>query len=239
MGIGARAWLRLPLGLLLVLIVFFGGGMISHSLGRLIPDDLAMKPWLSTTIFQLTMGLLALVIMLVLGRGRLRGFGFCRGSHFPIFKVLLAVLIVEVIIALAFLPFPTPGEGHFADDFSFWQIVLGVWIVASTMEEVVDRGMFQSFLEPLAGCRLKLPRVALSVPVIAGAVVFSASHLPLLLMGIDPTLGTQILISTFALGLIAGYFREATGSLWLAVIAHSFANIVGMGTEALFQVLGL
>jgi membrane protease YdiL (CAAX protease family) len=63
-------------------------------------------------------------------------------------------------------------------------------------------------------------------------------HVPLLVMGIDPTLGVEILISTFALGLIAGYFRETTGSLLPAVIAHSFANIVGMGIGTLLETLG-
>ncbi|MBD3335835.1 MAG: CPBP family intramembrane metalloprotease [Candidatus Eisenbacteria bacterium] len=234
-----RKWLRLPLGLLLVGIVFAGGGAISQAVSRIISNDLAMKGWLSTTIFQLSMGFIAVVIMLILGRGRLKGFGFSRGTHFPLFKVLLLVLVVEVLVSVVFIPFPTPGESHFATDFSFWQIVVGIWIVASTMEEVVDRGLFQSFLAPLAGCRLSLPRVTLSLPVIAGAIVFSASHIPLLMMGIDPTLGTQILVSTFALGLIAGYFREATGSLLPAIVAHSFANMVGMGTMALFEALGL
>jgi membrane protease YdiL (CAAX protease family) len=197
-----------------------------------------MKEWLSTTLFQLTMGILALIIMLIVGRGRLASFGFCRGSHFPIVRVLLAVLVVEVVLSLASLPFPTPGEGHFADDFAFWQIVVGVWIVASTIEEVVTRGFFQSFLAPLSGYRLRLPRIALSLPVIAGALLFSAMHVPLLVMGIDPTLGVEILISTFALGLIAGYFRETTGSLLPAVIAHSFANMVGMGLGVLLEALG-
>lgn len=238
MGSRARKWLRLPLGLLLALIVFVGGGMITQASTQLIPIDPGMQMWLTTMIFQLSMGLIALIIMLLLGRGRLRAFGFCRGSHLPLVKVLLAVFIVEAFISITFLAFPKPGEGHFAGDYSFWQIVVGIWIVASTIEEIVSRGMFQSFLEPLARHRLPLPRIALSIPVIAGAVIFAAMHVPLLVMGIDRTLGIQILISTFGLGLIAGYFRESTGSLLPAVIAHSFANIAGMGIEKLFEVLG-
>jgi hypothetical protein len=191
------------------------------------------------TLFQLTMGLLALGIMLLLGRGRLQRFGFRRRAPLPLSRVLLTVLVAEVPILVAFLPFVRPGAEHFVADFSFWQIVVGVWIVASTTEEIVVRGLFQSYLEPLSSVRLAAGRLAVSLPVVAGALLFAAMHLPLLALGIDPVLGAEILVMTLALGLIAGHFREVTGSLLPAIVAHSFANITGMGAETLSRALGL
>jgi membrane protease YdiL (CAAX protease family) len=75
------------------------------------------------------------------------------------------------------------------------------------------------------------------VPVVTGALYFSAMHLPLLAMGIDPTVGVQVLLSTFGVGLIAGWFRETSGSLIPAVLAHVLANVFGMGLGSLLEVL--
>ncbi len=226
-------WLRLPLALVLALLVFVPSGIISGALVSVFAGDGDPDPWLSTVLFQLTMGFVALLIMLIIGRGKLTSFGFCRGSRLPLLRIALAVLLAEGVVFLAFLPLGKPGEGHFAEQFTFWQTVVGVWLIASTVEEIVTRGLVQGFLHPLQSVGLRIARIRLSLPVIAGAVLFAAMHLPLLVMGIDLTLGVQILVATFLLGLIAGYFRETTGSLIPAIIAHMLANVFGMGFDQL------
>lgn len=230
-------WLRLPGAVLLAALVFIPAGALSQAIGRTIPEGWAWGEWLSTSIFQLLMAAVAMLIMLIIGRGRLGRFGFRLGSDLPVRAVVIAVFAMEALVTLAFLPFPEKGPGHFAGDFSFLQTVLGVWLIASTCEEIVTRGLVQGFLEPLSGRGVRIARLHLSVPVIAAAVLFSAMHVPLLVMGIDTALGVQILVATFGLGLIAGYYRERTGSLLPAILAHMLANAFGMGFGELVSLL--
>ncbi len=223
-------WLRLPGVLLLAALVFVPSGMLSQMIGLQLPEEMAAKEWVSTLFFQLFMALIAILLMLLLGRGRLGRFGFRRGSFLPIWPVVRAVFLAELVVTLVFLAVPSAeGPGHFAEEYTFLQTVIGVWIVASTCEEIVTRGLIQGYLAPLAVAGLSLGRVKISIPVLTGAIVFSAMHVPLLVMGIETALGVQILISTFLLGCIAGYYRETTGSLIPAVLAHMLANVFGMG----------
>jgi len=239
MSTSARTWWRVPLGFLLGLVVFAIAGPTSRLPDRLLQSGPDVDPWLSTLTFQITMGIVAVLIMLIIGRGNLRRFGFQRGSQWRLVRVALIVLAAELLISLAFLPFPKPGPDHFAADFTWWQTLIGVLIVASTLEEVVARGLVQTIVDPLRNHGLHIGRLNLSVPVLTGAVYFSAMHIPLLVMGIDTVQGIHILCSTFALGLIAGYFRESSGSLIPAVIAHMLANVYGMGLGELFGWLGI
>ena len=142
------------------------------------------------------------------------------------------MLIISTVTFL--LPVGT-GKGHPAQEFSFLQVVIGVWIVASIAEEVFTRGLLQSFLAPLKGSGIRFPKVFLSVPVIFSATFFSLMHVPLLLMGMDSALGVSILISTWLVGLVAGYYREQSGSLLPAVTAHMLANIFGFAYGVLAQ----
>jgi membrane protease YdiL (CAAX protease family) len=229
-------WLRLPGAVLLAALVFIPSGQISMVIGQRLPPALSQE-WLSTSIFQLLMAAMAILFMLILGKGRLGGFGFTRGSSFPALRVARAVFLAEAAVTVAFLPFSQDGPGHFAEGFSFFQIVVGVWIIASTCEEVVTRGLVQTFLDPLRNVGLNLGRARISLPILMGALLFSAMHVPLLIMGIDTVLGVQILISTFLLGLIAGFYREVTGSLLPAILAHILANVFGMGLSWIVEKL--
>lgn len=233
----AKAWLRLPLAVVLGLVVFVAAGTLAQLAGPHLPGSASLREWLSTVVFQLFMGLVATVIMLLTGRGRLGGFGFRRPSHLPLGRILLVVAVAEVVVTLVLLPFQRAGPAHFAAEYSWWQIVIGVLLVASTMEEVLSRGLVQGVAEPLRAVGLRLGETRLSLPVITAAFFFSLMHVPLLLMGIDTVTGVQILLSTLVLGLIAGFYREGTGSLVPAVIAHVWANVCGIGIDGLLGLL--
>jgi membrane protease YdiL (CAAX protease family) len=224
-------WWRVPLALVLGLAVFVLAGSLSHTLGPRILGRWAAHEWISTSLFQVLMLAIALLAMLLIGRGQAARFGLRSPARIDWIRMALAVIVLQVAVTLLFLPFAVSGPGHFAEGFSFLEIVIGVWVIASTCEEVVSRGLVQGYLQPLAGYGIQLRRLRLSVPVLVGAAFFAAMHIPLLVMGIATLLGVQILISAFVLGLIAGHFRERSGSLLPAIAAHSFANIVGMGLE--------
>jgi membrane protease YdiL (CAAX protease family) len=131
--------------------------------------------------------------------------------------------------ALAFVIGLLLPEDSFAilDDLTPLQQVALVWIYASVAEEVLTRGLVQSFLKPVAYRGLTLRRLRLSLPVLVSALFFGAMHLMLLTLGIP--LAGVLLIVTFAcaVGLVAGYYREQTGSLAPAILTHGFANATG------------
>ena len=106
------------------------------------------------------------------------------------------------------------------------QTVLFVWIIASICEEVFYRGLLQGVLDPLRKYGVRVLGVRFTAPVALCAVAFGLGHL--CLRGMVPTpMLIAILISTTALGFIAGYFREKTGSLVPAIAAHMTFNVVG------------
>jgi membrane protease YdiL (CAAX protease family) len=235
----SRLWPRLPLGILLGLAVFAVAGPLSMALGRtLLPPESAHREWLSTSLFQVLMALLAIGLMLILGRGSLAAFGFRRPDRVAWLRLVAVVFIAEVVTSLAFLPAPHEGPGHFAEDFGFLETVIGVLVIASLCEEILARGLVMGILAPLADRGLGGGRLRLSLPVIVAALYFAAMHVPLLVMGIDTWMGIQILVSTFLLGLIAGYFRERSASLLPAYVAHMLANVFGMGIGRLLEWIG-
>jgi len=114
---------------------------------------------------------------------------------------------------------------------SFAQIVLFVWILASIAEELVFRGLIQGMLSPLSRFGLSVGNITLSVPVIIAAVLFGLIHLGLLTMDVDAKYVLTIVTGAVIAGLMAGYFREKTGSIWPAVVVHSIFNITGSAVE--------
>jgi membrane protease YdiL (CAAX protease family) len=233
----ARDWLLLPVAVLAGFAVFGAAGLFAQTLSVTLPEEMPDREWVVTCVFQLLMAALATGIMLAAGRGRLARFGFRRPRRFSALRLAGVVLGTEAVVAAAFVAFPQEGPGHFAADFSLFQIIVGILLIASTCEEVVSRGLVMGLLTPLGDRGVTVAGLRLSLPVITAALYFSTMHVPLLLMGIDPVLGVRILIATFLLGLIAGHYRETTGSLLPAVLAHMLANVFGMGIGELLEIL--
>lgn len=105
-------------------------------------------------------------------------------------------------------------------------IIIAIWIYASICEEIFTRGLLQTWLSPLAKYRIRMLRKwPLSVPVLLSALFFGGMHIVLW-----PKLGPATLVVIFLatiLGLIAGYYREKTGSLLPAILIHAFFDIGG------------
>ena len=119
---------------------------------------------------------------------------------------------------------------------SFLSSIILVWIIASSVEEIFYRGFLQTFLEPLKDIGLKLGKVYLSLPVILTALMFGFMHL--CLKGKLPWQMVRFIIfNATVLGLIAGYYREKTGSLIPAYFVHLTFNVVGMGLPQIMMMV--
>ena len=87
------------------------------------------------------------------------------------------------------------------------------------------RGLLQSWLSALTQSRVRLGRWTLSAPVLTSAGFFAAMHV-VLFSKLGPVALVVILLAGI-LGVIAGHYRETTGSLIPAILVHSFFDIGG------------
>ena len=105
------------------------------------------------------------------------------------------------------------------------QTILFIWIYASTCEEIFVRGLLQGYLAPLERHKITLVGKQISAPVPLCAIFFGAMHVVLW-----PRIGPQAIVPMIlatGLGLVAGYYREKTGSLLPAIFVHALFNVGG------------
>jgi membrane protease YdiL (CAAX protease family) len=170
--------------------------------------------------------LLSLAAMMWLSKGKLSQYGLTVGTFRFSAKYLLWLLPTAVISILEMISShgnPTPTSSL---SFSPLTVVLFIWIYASISEEIFVRGLVQSYLAPFSQYRIKISNTrSISFPIFFGAVFFGLMHVVLW-----PRLGLAALVPiAFAtlLGFIAGYYREATGSVLPAIVVHALFNIGG------------
>ena len=197
----------------------------------------AVFSWLSNGIvIQATMLVASLMLIAGLSRGRLSRYGFRTATPAEIRRTFIwgAVAAVAVQGVLAGLSgvFPRLGDHPAVAGSSFLQIVITVWVIASTCEEVLHRGLIQSFLEPLRGWGVTALGVRLSLPVVTAAVLFGAIHIMLLTTGANGAFVGGVVGAAVVLGLVAGYFREKTGSLLPAILVHVLFNVAGWVSDS-------
>lgn len=192
--------------------------------------------WISFTVFtHLPMLILSLVLIQVFGRGDPASYGLKGVRAGVILRAILVgaiaavvVGILPVVILVAIGGPEIVGEGLGSiRGMSALQMLLWVLILASVAEEFLFRGLMQGFLAPLSSYGIQLPKVRLTVPVILPALAFGLGHLVLLGSTRAP-LVIVIVISTTLLGLVAGRYREKTGSIIPAIVVHMMFNVPGV-----------
>ena len=107
-------------------------------------------------------------------------------------------------------------------------VFLFTFILASVAEEFLFRGFLQNYLKPFSDKGFKLFRRRISLPVLVSAVAFSLAHLILLVSGVEALFMIRMLVFTFALGLIAGYYQEKYDNHAFAIIVHMAGNLMGL-----------
>lgn len=190
------------------------------------PSLLESAPWIRGPANHTGILVASFTVILILSRGKAAAYGLRVPTSFPLGQIALLSCGVSALFNLTLKFLPTEGL-LFLRDYSFVQKIIFVWIYASVAEELLTRGLVQSFLAPLAERRYAFGRLRISLPVIVAALFFGAMHLALLAMGVDAYTVILVVICALALGLVAGHFREKTGSLVPAIVAHSLANVTG------------
>jgi membrane protease YdiL (CAAX protease family) len=101
----------------------------------------------------------------------------------------------------------------------FWMLGLYFVICASIQEEIIFRGLLQSFLEQRWTAANSVLGVALSPAVLFAATLFAIVHLES---------GVAVFVGAMVLGLVAGELRRRGGSLLPAVIVHAVFNAANL-----------
>ena len=221
------------LGLALAAVVFVLAAEVIPSLPP-VSSAVEASEWLTRSdIIQLVFLVGSLAAILALGRWNSGAYGL-KGSPWRDVRravgvsaaislgVIVATMIVMSVLGSRGAGTDMPGGG------SFVKIVVSVWLLASTSEEMLFRGLLLGSLSALSDRAWTVRRCRISLPVAIAAVLFGLVHLGLLRMIAAPMV-ILIVVSATVAGLVAGYYREKTGSLVPAVAAHFTFNVVSGG----------
>lgn len=212
----------------LVLGVFVAASLAARAL----PESVTARyPWARQAVSQGLMAAVALGAMAV-SRRPWAEFGFRRPvparGHFLVWGLVLGALSTGVILALGLR-----GMRARLGAYGLPGIVLWIWIISSTVEELFCRGWFQT----LAGggecdSHGKRPRAA----VLWSAALFGTMHLSLLFSDIDIAAVVVIVLSVTALGYVCATARARTGSLRPAIAAHVMFNVGGFLAGVIYTI---
>ena len=199
-------------------------------------------PWIgSGDVTQFFFLIFSMTAMLIIGRGQLGEFGFKLVGPGKLVKPALisagfaAGLFILGMVAMSVFEGGQPSGGSPEAEGAahklmptFLKTLISIWIIASTVEEILYRGLVQTLLEPLRRYSIGLLKIRLTAPVLISGLAFGLGHLCLMRM-FGGVLLVEIIVSCCAVGIIAAYYREKTESLLPAIAAHIAANVVGYG----------
>ena len=147
----------------------------------------------------------------------------------PILFGFLCAVVINVVLSIVTVIVTGSVQKHpLLGNTTFLKNFLSVFILASIGEEFLFRGFFQNYLKPLGVWGFKIFKRRISLPVLISALTFSAAHLILLASGVDTMFIIRILVFTFVLGLIAGYYQEKHDNHIFAILVHMAGNLMGL-----------
>ena len=184
-------------------------------------------PVIEKVSMHLAMFVFSILIILLLNKGKLRGYGFIWNLDFPVVRIVFVSILFGFISSIIGHLFIHSTSESPTADFSFIENIIYIWFLASIAEEVLTRGLIQGYLSPLKHMGIKVFKYYISLPVLVGALFFGAMHLMLLSMGVDIYSVMNIVVFGTLLGIIAGYQKEKTNSLIPAIIVHLCFNVGG------------
>ncbi len=182
---------------------------------------------LMTAAFPLVIAvslLIALIMILLVGRQQFRSYGFQSAPG----RTLLHALALGVVIGLALrgivrifgIEEPSLFEG-----LAIWQVIVYFWVSAPIQEEIIFRGLIQTTLQRGIPAVVAIGRWRLSIAALGSGIAFAMVHFGLVSAG--ASWGATIFVgaSALLLGLLAGQLRWQTGSLLPAILIHAMFNV--------------
>ena len=176
--------------------------------------------------------ILSIITILFLNKGSLKNYGFNLSKNTNYFKmtlisigVIIASMMIGGILFIGILShlFPTENTNVLPKNESLLEMILTIWIWSSICEEVLVRGLMQSFMNNLKNIKL----FKLSLPVIISGLFFGSIHLSLLSGNMGIWYVCFIVFNTTIIGLLTAFYREKSESLISPILIHILANVIG------------
>ncbi len=141
----------------------------------------------------------------------------------------LTAVVVNITLGIITVIVSGSAEKHpGVANASLLQFLVFDMIMAPVAEESLFRGFLQNYLRPLSDKGFTLFHRRISLPVLISALAFSLAHLILIVSGVGILFLVRILVFTFALGLIAGYYQEKHNNHIFAILVHMAGNLMGL-----------
>jgi len=222
LNVAFRTILAVILGLI---VLIFSGAIFQTILTQTkLMNDI---PGLEKTFNHTLMLVFSILLILVINKGNLRGYGFTWNIKFPIGKLVLISIVLGFLPSIIIMGANLSEENFPGSDFTLLEKIIYIWFWASLCEEVFTRGLIQGFLFPVKHIGFNFLNRFISLPVMIGAAFFGLMHFMLLTIGIAFFVVLIIVIFGIVLGIIAGYYKEQTKSLIPAILVHMCFNIGG------------
>jgi membrane protease YdiL (CAAX protease family) len=202
---------------------------LPHLSGMIDPGSVGQK----NLVFKSYMLLLTLLTMYLFRKQATDRYGFQPGVKVS-YPLLLKKGILFSLLGLACLIIVNVGAfaitrkkpvGFPPEKFINW--FLYIWIWSSVVEEILFRGLLQSYLGQFNQKLFAIRKAVISPAVFVPALLFAAMHLTLFMQGMTASVVAGIFINALILGLLAGYYREKTGSIYPAIFLHILFNVIG------------
>lgn len=185
-----------------------------------------------------SMLILSVIAIFIFGKRNFKSYGFQKGKKIKWLVPIIIALSLGATATLVTLVLKISGI-QAAKNLTFPEVILYIWFVASICEEILMRGFLQSYLSPLKDMSVNLGVVKVNVPTFIAALLFSLMHLIIIKSGADFFTVVVILIFTFCVGILAGFYRSKSESLIPAVILHMLANVGGVIGGIIYGIITL
>jgi len=161
---------------------------------------------------------LAIIFGLVRRGGNLAAFGFALPSIRWVAFALGWGLLFALGAAWLAVTYPSPAPLEF-NALARWQQVLCFLIAAPVQEEIIFRGLVQTYLQNRWPELLAIRGIQASFAVMGAAILFAVVHLGS---------GWPTVVGALVLSVLAGELRRRSGSLLPAMVVHSLFNAAAM-----------
>jgi len=220
-----NAILRVIVGVLLGFLVLVICGAVASII--MLTGIVKSSPSLAAFTHTL-MAILSLILIYLFSKGKMSTYGLKRVRLRALIRPSAISLVVGGVLIIVQILLRLDAKPEFLAEFSVLQIVVLICVYASIAEELLTRGFLQSILAPLTKKGLTIFRTYLSVPVLVSAVFFGLMHLVQMIEGVGSATVLYTIMSAVILGIIAGYYREKTGSIIPAIVVHMLFNVWGV-----------
>lgn len=223
------AWLAL-LGLLAIHFAIQIGARQLWIFRSITDDPLLLEygSWLNYLNHHVAQMAIALVLIALLTRGRLREAGLnlahaaesLRLLVTGFFPVLLLCLIAGHVITPIVQGVPPERFADGIRPMDLAGVFVFSWVIVGLSEEIVFRGFFQTALAKFWHGTVVLAGVQIPLAGVWAAAIFTIAHISFRTMSADP----RQLVLAFVLGIYYAVAYYRTGSLLAPIVAHNLVD---------------